>query len=72
MALDKTALKQNILNTLESLSERENDPAQGRVDFATQLSDAIDAFVKSGEVNVTVTTTGSATAQEGTGKGKVT
>jgi len=71
MALDKDALKLNILSILDSLSEREENPAQAREDFATALCNAIDAFVKTGDVSVTVNTTGTATAQTGTGTGKI-
>ncbi len=72
MALDKAALKQDILDMLTDMSGRVEDPEQARFDFAEQLSTAIDAFVKTGQVNVTVNTTGTASAQTGTGTGSVT
>lgn len=71
MALDKTTLKESILDLLDELSEREDKPEDAREDFATGLSDAIETFVKSGTVNVTVHTTGTASAQSGTGTGGV-
>lgn len=61
MALNKTGLKAAILAIFEDMATREDHPETVREDFATQLSDAIDAFVKTG----TVTTTGTATAQTG-------
>lgn len=50
------------------MEERDTD---AKSEFAERLSDAIDIFVKSGEVNVTVSTTGTASAQTGTGTGNV-
>lgn len=61
MALDKTGLKAAILSIFEDMATRVDDPEQARKDFATQLSDAIDVYVKTG----TVTTTGTATNQTG-------
>lgn len=71
MALDKTGLKTAIKNLLNDLSTRESDPATAREDFATAISNAIDTFVKSGTVDVTVSTTGTSSAQTGTGTGSV-
>lgn len=69
MALDKTALKDAIEVLLTDMESRDEDAKE---EFATRLSNAIDVFVKSGTVNVTVSTTGSASAQSGTGTGAVT
>jgi len=65
MALDKDGLKIAILAIFENMATRVDDPEQARIDFATQLSGAIDVYVKTGLV--TVATTGTATAQTGTG-----
>lgn len=72
MALNKAALKQAIKGLLEDLSTKVDNPEQSREDFAERLSTAIDTFVKTGTVNVTVATTGTAAAQTGTGTGGIT
>lgn len=66
MALDKAGLRSGIKKLMDDMSKAEKpDHAQ----FATKMSDLIDAFVKSGTVTVqqgiAVTTSGSATAQTG-------
>lgn len=70
--MNKAELKQAIVSLLEDMSERVDDAAAAREQFATVLSNAVDAFVKSGQVNVTVKTTGTASAQTGTGTGSIT
>lgn len=65
MALDKTGLKNAILAIFEDMATRTDDPELAREDFATQLSNAIDVYVKTG--SVTIVTTGSSTTQTGTG-----
>lgn len=72
MPLNKTALAQSILQLMtEARKETEIDDSK----FANGLADAIDAFVKTGEVQpgITVSTTGTAAAQTGatTGPGKI-
>lgn len=72
MPLNKTALAQSILQLMtEARKETEIDDSK----FANGLADAIDAFVKTGEVSagIPVSTAGSATAQTGatTGPGKI-
>lgn len=72
MPLNKTALAQSILQLMtEARKETEIDDSK----FANGLADAIDAFVKTGEVQagIPVSTAGSATAQTGatTGLGKI-
>ena len=72
MPLNKTALAQSILQLMtEARKETEIDDCK----FANGLADAIDAFVKTGEVQagIPVSTAGSATAQTGatTGPGKI-
>lgn len=72
MALDKAGLASAILNLMTRMrTETEIDDSI----FANELADAIDTFVKTGEVNagIPVSTTGSATAQTGqtTAPGKI-
>lgn len=72
MPLNKTALAQSILKLMtDARKETEIDDNK----FANGLADAIDAFVKTGEVQagIPVSTAGSATAQTGatTGPGKI-
>lgn len=72
MPLNKTALAQSILKLMtDARKETEIDDSK----FANGLADAIDAFVKTGEVQagIPVSTSGSATAQTGatTGPGKI-
>lgn len=65
MPLNKTALAQSILKLMtDARKETEIDDSK----FADGLADAIDAFVKTGEVQpgITVSTTGTAAAQTGT------
>lgn len=72
MPLNKTALAQSILKLMtDARKETEIDDSK----FANGLADAIDAFVKTGEVQagIPVSTAGSATVQTGatTGPGKI-
>lgn len=72
MPLNKTALAQSILKLMtDARKETEIDDSK----FANGLTDAIDAFVKTGEVQpgITVSTTGTAAAQTGatTSTGKI-
>jgi len=72
MPLNKTALAQSILKLMtDARKETEIDDSK----FTNGLADAIDAFVKTGEVQagIPVSTAGSATAQTGatTGPGKI-
>lgn len=72
MPLNKTALAQSILKLMtDARKETEIDDSK----FADGLADAIDAFVKTGEVQpgITVSTTGTAVAQTGatTSTGKI-
>lgn len=64
MPLIKSILETQILTLLTNLSTEE-DPAQARRNFASQLATAVDAYVKT--ATVTVTTTGTAAAQSGFG-----
>lgn len=72
MPLNKTALAQSILKLMtDARKETLIDDSK----FANGLADAIDAFVKTGEVQagIPVSTAGSATSQTGatTGPGKI-
>ena len=63
MPLNKTALAQSILKLMaDARKETEIDDSK----FANGLADAIDAFVKTGEVQarIPVSTAGSATARQ--------
>ena len=59
MALNKNALSNSLVASGFSSSA------------ASAVADAMDTFVKSGTVNVTVSTTGTAAAQTGTGTGSI-
>ena len=67
MPLQKAALNTGIQALLTDLFDNSTNltTAQAREKYATDLSNLIDAFVKTGLVSVT--TTGTATAQAGTG-----
>ena len=52
MALNKLALKNGIRAMLDDMATRETDADIAREDFAVQLSDLIDAFVKTGTPQV--------------------
>jgi len=69
MGLNKAALKTTIVTLLTDMLTKEENSIE---EFATRLSDAIDAFVKTGAVSVNVTTTGNATNHTGTGTGSIT
>lgn len=75
MPLVKTVLKSAIQGALEQQRAKEtndDNSANSINELATALSDAIDAYIKSGTVMTTVATTGSAAAQTGTGVGNIT
>lgn len=64
MALDKAGLISNIISTLSRLYSNDRvTPEQARQEFATQLANHIETYVKTGTVNTVVTT------PEGTGTG---
>lgn len=71
MPLDKATLKSDILSAFTSAFGKTNNPQGAMNQFAQELSDAIDKFVKSGDVNTEVVTAGSPNAHTGTGVGKV-
>jgi hypothetical protein len=72
MSLNKTQLTAALKGIFDGVSPEATgqiDPEQLRQKIASEMADAIDAFVKSGTVTVAsgiaVSTTGSATAQTG-------
>ena len=65
MALDKKILKAALNALYEDQATRETDPAKARADFVDGLTDAIEAYVLSGTVTGTVTTSGTAATQTG-------
>lgn len=70
MALNKSGLEGSI-KALLSEEKGKVDNATSIDNIAAKLASAIEIFVKSGTVNTTVTTTGSAAAQTGTGVGSI-
>ncbi|MDN3671699.1 hypothetical protein QWY99_01285 [Flavobacterium branchiarum] len=68
MGLNKGVLKDAIKAILTDMLTKEDNSIE---EFATRLSDAVDAFVKTGAVSVTVTTTGTATNHTGSGTGTI-
>jgi septal ring factor EnvC (AmiA/AmiB activator) len=67
-ALDDSS---NINVKTDSSSDNLKKSKNAREETAKELAKAINLFVKSGTVNTTVTTTGSAAAQTGTGVGSI-
>jgi len=64
---DSSNIKVNIDSSTDNLDKSNS----AREETAKELAKAINIFVKSGTVNTTVTTTGSASAQTGTGVGSI-
>lgn len=72
MALDKTILAQALKAAFDAQSDKQVDPAAARAQQAEQVADAIDAFIKSGSVQTTVTgTSATGGAVTGTGLGNI-
>lgn len=75
MGLKTEDLKKAIRDAFlaNSNTEEQNSKIYDQTDaLASALANAMEAFVMSGDVKTTVNTTGSASAQTGTGQGKVT
>lgn len=73
MPLDKPQLVNDILSLFNDESDKDVDPTEARQRQAHRFANAIDAFVKSGDVNTTLTgTSATGGAITGTGKGKLT
>ena len=66
MALDKAGLTSALKTIFENVDANSTPAAK-----AASIADAIDTFVKTGTVSVTVATTGSPTAQTGSGTGSI-
>lgn len=56
----------DILEIFEFEAQQKNNPTASRQRIAEKLANAIDKFIREGDVNVI--TTGTATTQTGTGK----
>jgi hypothetical protein len=73
MALVKSILKQKIKAALDKQKAAESDPAASADSLAQDLTDAIDAYIKSATVTVApgipVATAGSSSAQTGATNG---
>lgn len=72
MSLNKTKLIQDLIAVFTREQDEEESSNDSLQRLANGIATAVDVFVKSGQVNVTVATTGSATAQTGTGTGNIT
>jgi len=64
----KTIFVNDILEIFEFEAQQKDNPGESRKRIAVKLANAIDKFVRAGDVEVT--TTGTATTQTGIGKMK--
>ncbi|MBL0736760.1 hypothetical protein JI750_07690 [Flavobacterium sp. GN10] len=71
MPLNKSALELAIKDLLIKEKAKTDDGSTSIDNIASKLAEAIDTFVRSGLVTTTVATTGSASAQTGTGTGYI-
>jgi galactitol-specific phosphotransferase system IIB component len=71
MPLNKSALELAIKDLLTKEKAKTDDSSTSIDNIASKLAEAIDIFVRSGFVTTTVATTGSASAQTGTGTGYI-
>lgn len=72
MPLNKIVLKNDIKAILKDLAERTENQDGAIDDYATAMANAIEKYVKGGDVNTVVNTTGSPSSHTGTGIGKIT
>jgi hypothetical protein len=80
MALDVATLETTLETVIKDAfkfndipdGDEKNAAKQQYQELAAGLASAIDTFVRSGTVSTTVTTSGTASAQSGTGTGSVT
>jgi hypothetical protein len=73
MPLNTAQLVIDLIAAGDKASEVNNKtPKQRRDEWAQEVGEAMERFVKSGTVTVTVTTTGTATNHTGTGTGNMT
>lgn len=70
MALNDTAFIQEIIALQDDMATK-TDYASAKLEYAQKLMQAVKNYIMSGDVNTTVATTGSATAQTGTGIGSI-
>lgn len=73
MSLDtaEPVLVNALLQIMKDEANEENSAESSRARIAEKMAGAIKDFVKAGQVKVTVATTGTATAQTGTGIGNM-
>jgi len=71
MPLNKAILEQAIKSLLIEEKAKTDDGSSSIDNISAKLATAIDTFVRSGLVTTKVTTTGSASAQTGTGTGEI-
>lgn len=74
MPLNKTVLEQAIKAMFDKQAAKEqtsDDPVVSRQEMAQDLANAIDAYVKSGTVNTTITGVSPSGAVTGTGTGTI-
>jgi hypothetical protein len=69
MALVKQTLEAQLTTLFDSLASDAGDPAAARQRLVQELATAVDAYIKTATVNVTVVTAGTATNHTGTGTG---
>ncbi|EKT3957698.1 hypothetical protein NTJ28_001685 [Flavobacterium psychrophilum] len=67
MPLDKPTLISTLIQIFSNPDTESNVET-----IAQEIADAVEVYVKSGQVNVTVATTGSPTNHTGTGTGNIT
>lgn len=69
LEIGKPILENDLLKIFTNESKETEKPEESRQRIAKEMAEAVYKFVKSGEVNVTVTTSGTASSQTGTGTG---
>ncbi|SIT25653.1 hypothetical protein SAMN05421786_11548 [Chryseobacterium ureilyticum] len=69
LEIGKPILENELLKIFTKESQETEKPEESRHRIAKEMAEAIYKFVKTGEVNVTVATSGTATSQTGTGTG---
>ncbi|MES2238854.1 MAG: hypothetical protein V4497_01215 [Bacteroidota bacterium] len=72
MSLNKAKLIDDLRAVLTNEQTEEVDANESLDRIVKGIATAVDVFVKSGTVSVTVATTGTATSHTGTGTGKIT
>jgi len=68
----KAAFIIDLMEIFNFESQATENPTASRERLAQKLADAIDKFIRTGDVKVNVTTSGTATSQAGTGTGNIT